>query len=237
MIRPMVDHQGAHRRELLVANGKFTALALVVIAVAIFSSRRLGRLDELPYWSAGISLAFVPLLLYFIFSSAKDGTPRYVRAHLAYSGVIAASMISVAVATLLFAMIATIGYVGRQASGWVERADMSGRPLWILVTALSTAVLGAGFFYFRLRQRLLYGATEALAGIAVAAHRTSVEPGTGLPSETGFYFAVLTAGVYLVVRGLDNMHQAYRGDDPLARLLRRTLGDTTVDKVFVDRPR
>lgn len=235
MIQLMVDPDEAQNRELLVANVKLTAGAAALIAAAAALSQWLGRLSELAYWCGGISLAFVPLVLYVLVSSPRRQTPRYVRGHLAYSLLMVAVTVSSVVSALLFAMLAAIGYAGARAHEWIGRADMSGKPLWILLTALTTGVVGAAFFYFRLRQRLLYGATEAFAGIAVAAHRTSAEPGTGLPSETGFYFAVLTAGVYLVVRGLDNMHQGYKGHDPLTRLVRRMLGHTTVDKVFVDR--
>jgi hypothetical protein len=86
-------------------------------------------------------------------------------------------------------------------------------------TALMTALVGSLFFWFRLRQRFLYGITESLAGVAVAAHRLSIEPGDSIPGDGAFYVAVLTAGVYLVVRGIDNMHQAVVAGDPvLARL-------------------
>ena len=90
-------------------------------------------------------------------------------------------------------------------------ASVQTRAWLIALAALATLVVGSLFFWFRLRQRFLYGATEAMAGAAVAAHRLSVEPGQGLPGDGGFYIAILTAGVYLVVRGLDNMHQALAG--------------------------
>jgi hypothetical protein len=80
---------------------------------------------------------------------------------------------------------------------------------WLTVAAgVVTLAIGSLFFWFRLRQRFLYGTSEAFAGAAVAAHRLSIEPGQGVPGDGGFYFAVLTAGVYLVVRGIDNMHTA-----------------------------
>lgn len=79
-----------------------------------------------------------------------------------------------------------------------------------------TALLGAVFFAFRLKFRFLYGMTEAVAGLAVAGHRV----GFATPSEPGenaaLVLAVLTAGVYLVVRGLDNAHQAWTSKTDLA---------------------
>jgi hypothetical protein len=49
--------------------------------------------------------------------------------------------------------------------------------------------------------------------LAVAAHRTH-EAGVAAVTETGFYLAVLTAGVYLVVRGLDNVYQGFTNSPP-----------------------
>lgn len=43
------------------------------------------------------------------------------------------------------------------------------------ITAALTVIVGAGFFWFRLRQRFLYGFSEALAGIATATHRAGLE--------------------------------------------------------------
>lgn len=70
-----------------------------------------------------------------------------------------------------------------------------------------TAVVALGFFIFRLRFRVMYGASEALAGLSIAWYQASNHASTGLPSSSEFYIAILTAGIYLVVRGLDNMHQ------------------------------
>jgi hypothetical protein len=67
-----------------------------------------------------------------------------------------------------------------------------------------TFFAGSGLFYFRLRYRALYGLTEAIVGLTAAARFAStMDPRT---RDAGFYLATLTAGVYLVVRGLDNIH-------------------------------
>jgi hypothetical protein len=77
-----------------------------------------------------------------------------------------------------------------------------------------TAFVGAVLFWFRLRYRALYGFTEAVVGLSVAGHRVgfqSIQANDGM----SLYLAVLTAGVYLVVRGLDNVHQGWKsGSDP-----------------------
>jgi hypothetical protein len=73
--------------------------------------------------------------------------------------------------------------------------SLNGKGWTLAAAAPVTILLGVAFFVFRLKHRFLYGATEAFAGAAVAVHRVSTEPGTGLPDETGFYVAILTAGI------------------------------------------
>lgn len=98
----------------------------------------------------------------------------------------------------------------------------SGQNTIVVATVGVTVVLGSALFFVRLRLRFLYGLSEALIGVAVAGHRASAEQSI-FPTHFGFYLAVLTAGVYLVVRGLDNIHQATKDPDDLVLKLIRNL--------------
>lgn len=92
------------------------------------------------------------------------------------------------------------------------------RPFAIATGTLVVLTIGLLFFWLRLRARFLYGASEALAGVAFAVSRIANERVISFPSDDSFYFAILTAGVYLIVRGLDNMHHAWKDQkDPVAR--------------------
>lgn len=72
-------------------------------------------------------------------------------------------------------------------------------------TAISfTLIAGILLFLFRLYYRSLYGITEVLIGLIVSGNKISENGLNHLNSN--FYLALLTAGVYLVVRGLDNIH-------------------------------
>lgn len=115
-------------------------------------------------------------------------------------------------AILPFTIRVLAGLRSMQPSAWMATA-----------AGMLTLCLGSVFFIFRLRQRFLYGITEAAAGAAVAAHRVTLQPVLGFPSDSDFYLALLTAGVYLVVRGLDNMHQAAKNDDPAFRWIIRSV--------------
>ena len=102
---------------------------------------------------------------------------------------------------------------------WLQSPSLS-RGGAIALAIGATLILGAGLFLFRLKLRAIYGVTEATVGLAVAAHRVSIES-SAAAQDPAFYLALLTAGVYLVVRGLDNVHQGFTKDpkDPVAILL------------------
>lgn len=89
----------------------------------------------------------------------------------------------------------------------------------VFIVVIFTLGSGILLFYFRLRCRSIYGIHEALVGLMIAAHRSISEISTA--DKTGFYLALLTACVYLVVRGLDNIHQGLIKDpiDPIGAKL------------------
>lgn len=84
----------------------------------------------------------------------------------------------------------------------------TGELSWRAVGAsLLVLVAGSLLFLFRLRLRSLYGATEAFVGVAVAMQKVMSAPSTVSPTSPDILIALLTASVYLVVRGFDNVHQ------------------------------
>lgn len=102
----------------------------------------------------------------------------------------------------------SIGAAIKDAYLWLQSPTLS-RDEAVIGAIAITFTLGLGLFYFRLRLRSLYGLTEAAVGLAVAAQRvatvaTEVDLTT---QDSAFYLVILTAAVYLVVRGLDNVHQ------------------------------
>lgn len=81
-----------------------------------------------------------------------------------------------------------------------------------IVVGLATLGMGCGLFLFRLKARAVYGLTEAVVGVAVAVHRAPPGDITSLSLDSAFFLAILTASVYLVVRGFDNVHQGVSKD-------------------------
>jgi hypothetical protein len=77
---------------------------------------------------------------------------------------------------------------------------------------LATLGVGAVLFFVRLRYRSIYGLTEVSAGMFIAAFRFSVMESVSALADPNVLIFLLTAGVYLVVRGLDNIHQGLTKD-------------------------
>lgn len=99
-------------------------------------------------------------------------------------------------------------------------------------------LLGMGLFGLRLRYRATYGFSEILAGISIASYKyieASTGSQTAVPTDPNLIIALLTAGVYLVVRGLDNMHHGLTVEpvDPIFRPLLtwyRSVGEVMIDE-------
>jgi hypothetical protein len=91
--------------------------------------------------------------------------------------------------------------------------------------SLLVLLAGSSLFYFGLRLRSIYGATEVLIGVGIAMQRVLGTPKGAVALTTDVFLALLTASVYLVVRGFDNIHQGLiKGPfDPLATAIMKWL--------------
>jgi hypothetical protein len=84
-----------------------------------------------------------------------------------------------------------------------------------IFTIVATAFVALVLFQFRRSCRVVYGVSEAAVGLLVAVNHVSRE--TTL--NTSLYVAVLVGGVYLVVRGLDNMEVGINAEsDPVVKM-------------------
>lgn len=86
------------------------------------------------------------------------------------------------------------------------------------VILIITAIL---LYLIRLKFRSMYGASEILVGMLLLIHKINV----GIHDSNGdtiydykFYLVLLSAGIYLVVRGLDNFYSG-KSTDPLYRYI------------------
>jgi hypothetical protein len=101
---------------------------------------------------------------------------------------------------------------------WLKTLAWTKYPTQFITGALSLAI---GFTLFKVRQkfRVVYGLTEVVIGVWVAEYQvlTNVVKGSSL-FEPNVYLAILTAGIYLIVRGLDNINQGLN-DEPIDQLI------------------
>lgn len=75
----------------------------------------------------------------------------------------------------------------------------------ISLVLITTLILGIGFFYFRLKFRVFYGIIELTFGLLIALNKVTQLNIENL--DTNLIMTYITASIYLVVRGLDNIHQ------------------------------
>jgi hypothetical protein len=219
MRREQMNNQSASAKRITKSTFVRFLLATVLIQVILsWSAYVTGWLSVYAPWAVSSTLLVFVYLIRPALADYRKRQGASVRADIPVVtlGVTAASL---AISESLAAIGAGVLVLGRAALLLfsVVQQHAGAKSVIITLTAAATILVGALFFYFRLKQRFLYGATEAVAGVLVAAHRVSIEPGIGLPTDSAFYFAFLTAGVYLVVRGLDNMHNGIKAGESLAR--------------------
>ena len=89
------------------------------------------------------------------------------------------------------------------------------------LNAAAVLAVGLALFAVRRRYRSTYGAVEVVIGVVVALTQTVDVLNSGRAIDGRFVLAMLTAGVYLVVRGLDNVDQGLEKtpSDPTARAM------------------
>ena len=117
-----------------------------------------------------------------------------------------------------------VGVSLKDAYGWWQTTRVAPVPvIGVVGVVLATGVLGGALFYFRLRLRSVYGFTEIVIGLVIAGQKMAeyLSLNTWPKVDSDLFLTLLTAGVYLVVRGMDNVHQGATKDprDAVASLV------------------
>ncbi|MEO6024631.1 MAG: hypothetical protein ABIP64_16270 [Burkholderiales bacterium] len=97
---------------------------------------------------------------------------------------------------------------------WVVLLDGYGR-LVSLPLGPRAALIGTGaiflfaitLFMLRLHYRIVYGLIEVSVGALISIYRFSDTFELQKQLDPEFYFAILTAAIYVIIRGFDNIHQ------------------------------
>ena len=85
------------------------------------------------------------------------------------------------------------------------------RGFFLTVIGILVVLIGYNLFLFRLHARFIFGLTEAIAGLVIALRNVPADADPVLWSSE-IFLVILTAGIFLVVRGFDNMHTGVRSE-------------------------
>lgn len=93
---------------------------------------------------------------------------------------------------------------------WVQHQSPP-RGFFVTLIGISVVVVGYALFLFRLRARFFFGMTEAVTGLVIALRNIPSDADPVLWSSE-IFLVMLTAGVFLIVRGFDNMHTGLKSE-------------------------
>jgi len=105
---------------------------------------------------------------------------------------------------------------------WVGRALHSVSRHAVIPASLAAVIvlcIGSLLYFVRFRFRACFGITEAAVGLVIGMERLASQPIDKLPPAQDFLLVLLTASVYLIVRGFDNVYQGVHStpSDPIAQ--------------------
>ncbi|TPD71270.1 hypothetical protein [Flavobacterium microcysteis] len=189
----------------LSPHGRFISLIFALSCIIYASQNR--KLSDFLLNSGKIILVIYSIIfiaLFFIVKKTKNFSfPKKL---------IIALLLIVALGPIYY----SIGVVINDVYLYVKSPTIS-RNWSAFITVFSILILGLLLFYVRLKFRCVYGISEAAVGIFIAMHKVIfIEPSDLLTSE--FYIAILTASIFLVVRGFDNIYVGLTKElDPVAQ--------------------
>ena len=183
-------------------------LILVAVLYAIFHRTTQQFFDE----SLPIA-AFLTLISYGFFISRWSllGRPKF-NVHI--------PLLLIFYLPILIACI-TVIYWGiwialRDSYAWLQHLSPS-RGFFVTTIAILIIVIGYALFLFRLHARFFFGLAEAITGLVIALRNIPANADPALWSSE-IFLVILTAGLFLVVRGFDNMRTGLRSEPPDAIL-------------------
>lgn len=182
--------------QILVIFSQLILFIAIAIAPVIYTINTRNIDDYLYPWIV-ISVIFVILITIISYQMPETNNPNddWSQIGSIFKGIIISPIAGILYYSLLVVLYDVLLFVYKRS---IENPT-------IIVPATAAMILGILLFKFRAKQRILYGITEIIAGLTVATSRVHSEFSSDHPYNMELYIAVLTAGIYLVVRGLDNI--------------------------------
>ncbi|WP_165067555.1 hypothetical protein [Paludisphaera rhizosphaerae] len=117
-------------------------------------------------------------------------------------------------ATVLAAVCGALFYFLAASTGdvadWYLRYSFANPTVGQVSMCLVLPIIGGAFYLFRKKAKVVYGMTEVAAGIYAATSRIFSDAMERNYSRGDIYLILLTAGVYLIVRGYSNIEEGLR---------------------------
>jgi hypothetical protein len=199
------DLETAYRElyESIVIRVRFVALSTLTLQSQwhLWHSR---PHHDLFLFSGGIGIVAALLCVNFILEYERF---RFVSAF-AVMSLLFAPVFGAATGLWLYGLFVDLQDLPTLVPGWIAWARQFGPLVTVFVSSVigsTICTIGVGLFLFRLHRRSCYGATEALVGAFIGISK-AIDAKTSLASAN-LWLALLTASIYLLVRGLDNIHQ------------------------------
>ena len=184
--------------------------------------------DFLTYPLVGAGLLYIGLFAWMLLNFEMRPTSIRGR-HIAHHGWFIYFVAAPALCAIVAVAYYGVGVAVKDLSLWAIR------PTNLLHTAsfaVGLTALAAGTFLFlvRLKFRFVYGLSEAVMGFVVAVYKFTQDLSANNALSANTYLVVLTAGIYLMVRGFDNMHIGLTKEplDPIAAKVTAWLFGPTV---------
>jgi hypothetical protein len=189
---------------------------LAVVGCFIWALHSRSR-DDLLFYSLLGGLIYVVPLLAVVLKQARAG--QYRSAFTSLGGVIVLEPLLGLFMYGVAASLKDLVFWGAREVG-LARSDNSFEVLIACVAIVAVFGIACGLFCLRLYWRALYGLSEATVGLLIAIGKLRAEDMHLLLSKPDLLMAILTASIYLMVRGVDNVHQGLYAEkgrrDPIA---------------------
>ncbi len=177
--------------------------AAVVAACVFYAGGTRGSFAAAPF--VGMMMAILGVLAFsavitYLFAARRIPKPKEIP--LLFAG------------SLVFGLVASgiyysLGVVVYDLAHWTFQPSVS---TWDRVFGcLLALVFGVLLFSFRFHYRTFYGLTEAIVGLAIAYSKVRQISGREALLSFDAGLGLLTASVYLIVRGFDNMFEGVNG--------------------------
>jgi len=198
----------------------FLIVAAASVANAVITVHISHFVDLLPYTLWGFGFLAVSSASGMYDEDNRDNRTDSEIFHDFLGGLVFLAVVIPIVITLIFSFYISL----KDAYTWATSPTF-GRYQTIFLVALISTLIAYSLFIFRLYKRTIYGMTELLVGLLVSVHH-GLSINVIDNADPTFFLAILTAGIYLMVRGFDNIHVGMSEKETMITKLKKEAGIT-----------